>query len=40
MVSEPSGGFEQFLECNWIFNFSSLFVKIVHRYTLKIHDFH
>ena len=25
MVSESSGGFEQFLECNRIFNFSSLF---------------
>ena len=24
MVSEPLGGFEQFLECNRIFNFSSL----------------
>ena len=25
MVSESSEGFEQFLECNRIFNFSSLF---------------
>ena len=25
MVSKPSGGFKQFLECNQIFNFSSLF---------------
>ena len=25
MVSKPSGGFKQFLECNRIFNFSSLF---------------
>ena len=25
MVSESLGGFEQFLECNRIFNFSSLF---------------
>ena len=25
MVSKPSGGFEQFLECNRISSFSSLF---------------
>ena len=36
MVSESLGGFEQFLECNQIFNFSSLF-DLNSKYCPQVH---